>query len=288
MKNISTDHHYVPKFYIKKWVSGRDKKVWYYNKNYKGDVIEGRISPKSTGFEPRLNSFKVREFSGIKNDEINLLEEKLAALDSAASKILNKMIEQGIPSLSDQEKITWLNFVLLLLERNPQRFQTIENEGYKILDEIIDDSINKWGNAAHWYRTQAILKKSEFVYNHVRIRLHNFLREQDSSDIHFINNWRILDISNSNTYFITSDIPVVADVSHQMSSEVSYLEMPLSPTKLWIYAAPHYQFDNETIKLLFMTFNLRLLMIKPKYVYSLHSIKDTKFVKYKKALENYL
>lgn len=287
MKNNPIDHHYVPVFYLKRWVSGSEKKLWYYQKNVNGKIVEGKVGPKSTGFEPNLNTLISKKFSGINNEEIFIIEKKLANLDSEASKVLNKMIGTGIPSLSDQEKRTWLNFVLLLFERNSDRIKTIENEGEKILKDVIDDSIEKWGNSEQWYRTYKILKESEFTYNYARIRLHDFMKDETLLNDHFIQNWIIVK-THAPLEFLTSNFPVIVEVSKKISNQISFIEMPISPKKMWICAPRDFKFDEETIKLLVFTFNMRLMMVRPKYVYSLNRITDVGCLKYSKALNAFL
>lgn len=287
MKNNPIDHHYVPVFYLKRWVSGSEKKLWYYQKNVNGKIVEGKVGPKSTGFEPNLNTLISKEFSGINNEEIFIIEKKLANLDSEASKVLNKMIGTGIPSLSDQEKRTWLNFVLLLFERNSDRIKTIENEGEKILKDVIDDSIEKWGNSEQWYRTYKILKESEFTYNYARIRLHDFMKDESLLNDHFIQNWIIVK-THAPFEFLTSNFPVIVEVSKKISNQISFIEMPISPKKMWICAPRDFKFGEETIKLLASTFSTRLMMVRPKYVYSLNRITDVGCLKYSKVLNAFL
>jgi hypothetical protein len=96
--------------------------MWWYRKVYNGRIVEKRISPKSTYFEPNLNSLKTSlpPFGNVTDDIINLVEEKLMRIDSDSAIILNKMLNDGITSLSQKEKNTWLQFIVLLGERNPR------------------------------------------------------------------------------------------------------------------------------------------------------------------------
>jgi hypothetical protein len=256
MSNNPINHHYVPVFYLQRWASGKDKRLWYYQKNVKGNIVERRIGPKSTGYEPSLNTLKAKEFSGINSNQKYFIEHKLAALDSDASRILDKMTSKGIPSLSVREKTTWLNFVFLLIERNPQRINTIEKEGENILKDVIDDSMKKWGNHDQWNHTYEILKSSEFTYNHARIRLNDFLKDSASLSEQFIQNWLIVQTQTPFEFF-TTNFPVIVEVSKNSSDEISFIEMPLSPQELWICAPSNFQFDKELIKLLVITLNIR-------------------------------
>ncbi|RLC24612.1 MAG: hypothetical protein DRH21_05185 [Deltaproteobacteria bacterium] len=286
MKNNPIDHHYVPVFYLNSWISGKDKKLWYYKK-IDEKVVGGRIAPKNTGYEPNLNTLKSKDFSGIKDDDKYIVEQKLVNLDTDASKVLKKMITNGVIGLSLEEKKTWLNFVLLLFERNPQRINTIENEGEQILQDVVNDCIEKWGKQDRWEHAYKFFKKSEFNYNYPRIRLYDFLKDTLSLNDQFVQNWQIVKTHDPFEFF-TSNLPVIIEVSKSHSTSISFIEMSLSPQTLWICALPDFQFDEDLIKRLIITFNMRLLMLQPKYVYSLSPIKDIACFKYGKALDTFL
>jgi hypothetical protein len=122
MSVIQQDHHYVPRFLLKKWCDINDGKMWWYRKVYNGKIVEKRINPRSTYYEPNLNSLKTSPppFGSVTDNIINLVEEKLMRIDSDSAIILNKMLNDGITSLSQKEKNTWLQFIVLLGERNPR------------------------------------------------------------------------------------------------------------------------------------------------------------------------
>ena len=49
------DHHFIPAFYLKRWVDGSGKLVEYSRKG--GKVIPKPVGPRSTGFERDLYAF---------------------------------------------------------------------------------------------------------------------------------------------------------------------------------------------------------------------------------------
>ena len=48
------NHHFVPIFYLDRWTGSDGKVVVYVRKG--GRVVNSRLSPRSTGFEPELYS----------------------------------------------------------------------------------------------------------------------------------------------------------------------------------------------------------------------------------------
>lgn len=284
------DHHYVPIFLLKNWCSGREKKMWwYYRCMSSGKVITGRISPKSTSFEPDLNMLREAPFSGVNDKNFAVVEGKsLKELDTRASIIMNKMLDKGIPSLTEDERKVWLNFVILLSDRNPDNLSQVELTGNTILDEVIDDAIRHWGHEKVWKNTAELLRKSELPYNYSRIRLHDLAKDMTYVEHSDLREWRIVDLSQSPLELFSSNLPVVAGIKKRHSFEADFLEMALTPKHLWLCAPRGFEFDNELIRDLVITYNIRLLRLHPKYVYSLHKIVDEKHIKYQKALREFL
>lgn len=282
------DHHYVPVFLLKNWCSGKEKKMWWYNRMSSGKVIAGRISPKSTSFEPDLNMLREAPFGGVNNKNFAVVEDILKKLDTQASIIMNKMLDKGIPSLTEEERKVWLNFVILLSDRNPDNLAKAELTGNTTLDEVIDDAIRRGGCEEVWRNTAELLRKSKFTYNYSRIRLYDLAKDMTYAEHSDLREWRIVDLSHSPLELFSSNLPVVADVEKRHSFEADFLEMALTPKHLWLCAPTEFEFDNELIRDLVIMYNVRLLFLRPKYVYSFHKIVDEKHIKYQKALREFL
>lgn len=286
------NHHYVPIFLLNKWCSGTEKKMWWYRRVIpSGKVIEERISPKSTSFEPNLNMLRKAPFSGVNDKNLAVVEGVyLKKLDTQAAEIMKKMLDKGkgIPSLTEEERKVWLNFVILLSDRNPDNLLMAELTGNTILDEVIDDSIKRCGHEEVWRKAAELLKKSEFTYNDSRIRLLNLVKDMTYAKHSDLREWRIVDLSQSPLELFSSNLPVVAGIKKRHSFEADFLEMALTPKHLWLCAPTEFKFDNELIRYLVITYNMRLLLLRPKYVYSLNKIVDEKHIKYQKALRKFL
>lgn len=284
------NHHYVPIFLLKNWCSGKEKKMWWYRRMPSGKVNEGRISPKSTSFEPNLNMLRKAPFSGVNDKNFAVVEGiYLKKLDTQASIIMNKMLDKGIPSLTEEERKVWLSFVILLSDRNPDTLLKAELTGNTILDEVIDDSIKRWGHEEVWRKAAELLKKSEFTYNDSRILLLDLVKDMTYAKHSDPREWQIVDLSQSPLELFSSNLPVVAGIKKRHSFKADFLGMALTPKHLWFCAPTEFAFDNELIRYLLITYyNVRLLLLRPKYVYSLNKIVDEKHIKYQKALREFL
>lgn len=281
-------NHCVPEFYLRRWASGQDKKLWYYSKGYKGKIMGERISPKNTAFEFGINTLKKSLFTSINEQKKQIVEEELSKLDTDAAPVLKKMVDKGPMALTEVERRTWLNFVLILSERAPQRMSQIQEEGDVILKTVTDKIITQWGNEELWKENYAFFKADNFVYNEVRARLFRYTKERSCFEGDTDLEWRIIDTTKTPLEFFTSISPVIADGNSAMPETITMLEMALTPKKLWISAPKGFQFDDDFLKTLVTTFNFRLMMLKPKYVYSLNPIVDETHAKYQQALGQYL
>ncbi len=250
--------------------------------------MEERISPKNTAFESGINTLKKSRFTGIYEQKRQIVEDELGKLDTDAAPVLEKLIDKGPMALTELERRTWLNFVLILAERAPQRMSEIQEKGDEILRTVTDKLIAQWGNKELWKDNYAFFKADHFVYNEVRARLFRFAKERSCFEGDADLEWRIIDTARTPLEFFTASLPVIVNGNSALTENITMLEMALTPKKLWISVPKGTQLDDDFLKTLVITFNFRLMMLRPKFVYSLNPIVDEIHAKNQKALYQYL
>ena len=88
--NEPINHHYVPVFYLSRWV-GTDRCLCRFSRPYGHEVKAKRVAPKGTAFEPRLY-----ETRGLPPEQAQTMERDfIAKLDSDAADAL-ALIEAGL------------------------------------------------------------------------------------------------------------------------------------------------------------------------------------------------
>ena len=118
---------------MKRWINQGHHKVNYYH--YSHDrLLCGKKAPKNLGCLEDLYALE-----NIGEDSKHILENNhYKLLDDKAAKILNKLALCGAISLNDIEKISWCDFIISMMTRNPVQIQKSINDGKPGLDRGSD------------------------------------------------------------------------------------------------------------------------------------------------------
>lgn len=282
------DHHYVPQFYLNNWTSGQDKKLWCSKKVHKNKVVHSRIHPRSTAYEPDLNSLKECMVSGVQKEHINTIEERSKYHDNDASVILKKMIEKGVDDLTFKDKNIWTHFCLTLYIRTPNLLNTAEESGSEIMKEVIEEEKSKSAYPKNWEKTFKLFKNSNHCYNLSRLLIYKHMNDIGDYEKENPRIWKIFTLNDTNHNFFTSTKPLISDGKHHNPDGASILEIALNPKKLLITYPKTFDMDKEFSTILLMSYNLRLIQLSPDYIYSLNKIENTKTFRYLKAIDKFL
>lgn len=111
-------HHYIPEFYLKRWMPGGVDRLTQFSKPYGDKVVPQRVYPRETGFVDRRV-----ELAGISPKTAIEAEKQFYSpiVDDMAAAVLNKM-EQGILSYDANDRTSWARFVLAFKHRVPEEF----------------------------------------------------------------------------------------------------------------------------------------------------------------------
>jgi Protein of unknown function (DUF4238) len=124
---MSQNHHYVPVFYLKRWV-GKDGKLCVYVRPH-DRVKTYRKHPDATGYKEDLYAI-----SGAGDEIESHLEGRfLNSADNDAAEALD-MLETGrIASMDAHQKSAWSRFVMRLLHGNPEAVDRISAQAEEML-----------------------------------------------------------------------------------------------------------------------------------------------------------
>ncbi len=117
-KGTTMDHHYLPKFYLKKWAATDGTVLRYYRLVLPtGDkIIEKRVGPRGAGFEPGL--YAVAPGTDWESYDENIVEtDVMSPIDDAAAVVLDKMLSDA-PSLDSDDRTAWAIFLNSLIHRH--------------------------------------------------------------------------------------------------------------------------------------------------------------------------
>ncbi|TGV81083.1 DUF4238 domain-containing protein, partial [Mesorhizobium sp. M00.F.Ca.ET.158.01.1.1] len=116
-------HHFLPIFYLKRWMRPEDKKLVEYRKAFDGDVRAKSVYPAATAYVHRLYEKKGMA------PEVALEFEStfLAPVDSGAAQAMQLMLrcEHG-DTLSAHHRQAWTQFLLSLEFRMPADIRALK------------------------------------------------------------------------------------------------------------------------------------------------------------------
>lgn len=121
--NVSKDHHYVPRGYLKRWATGTDGKLVAFFHHAKGLDCD-RKTPAQTGYAPHLYTATLNPKFG------DALErEFLSKVDDAASKLMDLFTSGDvIPPLNATQMNDWSRYLMTLMHRSPARMADLHEQ----------------------------------------------------------------------------------------------------------------------------------------------------------------
>ncbi len=233
------DHHFIPVFYLKKWV-GADGKLFEYSRPYANKFSVKPVGPRGTGFQTDLYNFP-----NCPPEIAHHLEaEFLMQTDNDAAKALEKHLTGNNAAWTNEERSAWSRFINNFRIRHPDPFAEIKA------------SVNfNWlrGDAAT-QKQYELLRQPDFpptfeewvraqgnnLEDRIIVRLLQAVLDNEPAGTR-VNRmlWNVLDLSASSFKLLTSDWPVV----RRFYGEIILLMLPISPTVLFTAVTHRHMFE---------------------------------------------
>jgi Protein of unknown function (DUF4238) len=265
--NHPRDHHFIPIFYLKKWV-GPNGKLIEYSRPYPNKFAVKAVGPRGTGFQKDLYNFP-----NCRPEIAHHLEAQfLMQTDNDAAKALEKHLSGNNGTWTSQERSAWSRFINNFRIRHPDPFEEIKasvnfnwlqgdaatQQQYEVLRQP-DFPPTFEG----WVRAQGNNLEDRMIVRLLQVVLDN---EPAGTRVNHML-WNVLDLSASRFKLLTSDWPVV----RRFYGEVILLMLPISPTKLFIAVTHRPMFErvrkqstNDLVRLV----NVDVVSKARRFVYS--------------------
>lgn len=229
-------HHYLPAFYLRRWIRDDDKRLCEFSRPYGGMVVPQRRYPEATGFVPLLY-----ETPGVPPEEAQRVEEKfMKPLDTLASDAL-EMLENDDPRMCTDPKYrsAWSRFLMSLCMRTPEDIATVKRgvstEWVRSIKELqARYDAEKGPDTAPNVEQYLALNDPDAS---VRLAMTLAMKLMDHQKIgELINNmrWLVVRIDSQAGEFLTSDRPVL--MTTLLSEENAFLMLPIGPKMLFVAA----------------------------------------------------
>ena len=262
-------HHFVPAFYLSKWVEA-DGMVTWYTRREGGEIEEGRAKPDRIAFENRLYSYEK-----VPPEQRQAVEKFFFAreVDERAAPILNKVIAGGPRSLSPEERVYWTRFMIAARLRVPEVVNDLKRTAGEELRRSLTEDHEDYLDAKGEIDAPTLLGWVEQTFvgltdNFGMMILPEIITDPEHTRIISDMHWWTMDLSTANVRLLTSDRPLW--VSTGLKKPNCLLVMPLSPTHVF-FASRNRDFEaairNEGANRVVRRCNESLTSQADKFVY---------------------
>jgi hypothetical protein len=279
------DHHYLPQFYLRQWVTGSDGRLWRYRREPSGVVSERRVAPKGTAFESDL--YAVRDAGPVFHQpQPNIIETQFfQKVDADAAGVLTKLLASPPAELDDGQRRCWAVFLNSLLERHGTKLSERDAQAPMLAEDVYRQTLARCP-AEGRDRLEALLAeidRDQLSRNMVR---EHMVKETKNEDVvgYFVSlHWLVVSIRPED-FLITTDAPLVINCGRQ-PRPIQLVTVALNPEKLFIMQPPWWGVDEELVAHLSLLHNLTLLDARPRFAYSHRKVEDRPAVKLRVALD---
>lgn len=238
-QNPPQKHHYIPEFYLKRWRTGSDKRLWQFSRPHK-EIVAERRHPSQVGFMRRLYSYDGA-------DELNaheVEEQFFKPVDSGAAEALKRMESQGnAVEWNSRLRSSWSRFIHSLLLRCPEDLELLRQAWRTTL---FDDATEEWearyqqvrqdGDPITFQDAMSALSDETLSKSRMRALMGVIDNETLGERMNMLP-WHVLDIPHSRFDFLTSDRPIIR--TGTLTEEGGHLALPIGPRRLFIVGKDH-------------------------------------------------
>ena len=222
-------HHYIPKFYLKRWAAS-DRRICEYSRPFKR--VEPRwVHPDGTGYERGLYSIP-----GMPPDLTNIVEQQfLKPADNLASMALDALLG-GVPFPKPAEmRRDWSRFLFSLLMRFPEAQRALKVD---LTENVRQQTVAAKDPAAEF---QKITESNDLERATAQIFL-DLLRTSKVTTTLCGMVWEVIELRDrqKNT-FLTSDRPIIKTGRLYGLTE-PHLVVPISPLHLFVASNDEHVF----------------------------------------------
>ena len=238
-------HHFLPIFYLSRWVGEEDSLVTYYQR-YAGKIVESRISPKHTGYERHLYALNTKK---LENRQLIEKEFMSRVIDDRAAPALAALIQGRGRNLTTEHALPIIHFLLSLRARHPEAIKLVREAGREELLAELRRDADEWQRIKsesdpETYEDFFRLQYPERYENFGILRLPGLIVSEELSLQLGSMRWRILDVSTAKLDLLTCDRPFYISGNLKQGDFLSVF--PADPETLLVIASDDKFADHIT------------------------------------------
>ena len=234
MNNKPNDHHFVPVFYLKQWVSSATKKIIEYSIKH-GKFIVKPVGPKGTGFQSGLYSFPELPPELAQHMEDVFLRHS----DNNAALALHRILAWDKSAWPPEMIQAWARCIMHLLLRHPDAIAEMRVAAKAIWQSTGVEAQRRYEaeikQPGHPDTFEEFMLRAD-PHSISKSLMNTLIRAMDSQAIGeaiIDMNWQVRDLNSSSKTLLTSDRPLLY---HNLRGPDGLIALAVSPTKLFLAA----------------------------------------------------
>ncbi|MGH7083362.1 MAG: DUF4238 domain-containing protein [Acetobacteraceae bacterium] len=224
-------HHYLPVFYLRRWVGSRGRVCRYYRPQDR--VVASDVGPDFTGYEEGL-------YQLVGTEDPQVIEtEFFRTVDNNAAPVLESMLREGPGALGEDKRRSWTLFLMSMLIRSPHSLDEIGS----VINGFFRANLGKLHQSDYAASRQPgdplsiydfALERTPDLAKAYKAALPDMI-DNDVIGQQIINmRWAMLNLSAAPHTLLTGDRPCMT--SRGIADLVCMLSLPVSPTHLFVAA----------------------------------------------------
>lgn len=225
--SVPVDHHYLPKFFLRRWIDPTTGEVWEYSRPRERVVVRRR-AVSATGKEKNLYSVQ-----GLVEPELRQqVELKLMQpVDTVGAEALDEMLKTGERPSQTKLRDGWARFVMSVMHRSPDRMRYFANRIANERDDLARDMQGEYEKLRRPTDPESLkdfLANSELAVSSARaILLRSMVDSPRIGDAIVRMHWKLLKLPVVRFGLLTGDDPVIT--SNGLGHARSFILLPVSP-----------------------------------------------------------
>ncbi len=245
MTKPSTNHHYLPCFYSKRWGDasrGRKARVWGADVSKDGVVTPWKCQRKVEKIAADEDLYAHRNIGG---DVSRHTEEAFFNRhDGPASQALHVLVTEGPEMLTKKDRLAWSSFMVGLDNRHPDRLDEIRHQLRAIRPGVVDHLRSLPGDDRSKQNVEDFLA-SGLLEQQESWGVLNLMAKgiKDEPSTRFLNGLKWTVIQDPDASLVTTDKPLVSHWSD--GGDLVALAIALTPAKLQVLTNPEGTIDGD-------------------------------------------
>jgi len=229
-ENPTHDHHFIPVFYLRNWVTAHQSRLVEYARRRNGPITARWTTPRGTGYQSYL-------YDATDGSASSLESSFMMPTDTKAAVSMRELLRPDrMPEWNRKLRSAWSRFIMSLLMRHPDDIaelaRLVDDDWLNLTDEMRAAYSEAWQpgmpNTAeeYWDNNRGMRETARLTWLRGLIDNENVGRRINAMS------WNVANLDGARFRLLTSDKPVC--MSTTIDGTNAYIMLPITPTRLFI------------------------------------------------------